>query len=148
MKTADWCGLLFLGLENNGTIVATFSFAWPNNSPQSAFYTDSTVNIYFLRHSSITFDWPWQIKWAKWVNESWVNESMSQTWKNKCFSRNNKIKHYFYFFCLPPSLLLAQGLFLTWNLALGYLLAVPRPCRIAEAKNNCECLGRKCLIPF
>ena len=22
------CGLLFLGLENNGTIVATFSFAW------------------------------------------------------------------------------------------------------------------------
>ena len=22
------CGLLFLGLENNGTIVVTFSFAW------------------------------------------------------------------------------------------------------------------------
>ena len=61
MKTADWCGLLFLGLENNGTIVVMFSFPWPNNSPQSAFYTDRTVNTYFLRHFSITFDWPWQI---------------------------------------------------------------------------------------
>ena len=61
MKTADWCGLLFLGLENNGTIVVMFFFPWPNNSPQSAFYTDRTVNTYFLRHSSITFDWPWQI---------------------------------------------------------------------------------------
>ena len=87
--------------------------------------------------------------WVKWVNESWVmsHESMSQwvnesmrQWvrseKTKGFGRNNKIKHYFYLFCLLPSLLPAQGLFLTWNLALGCLLAVPRPCRIAEAKNK------------
>ena len=30
----------------------------------------------------------------------WVNESMSQIWKNKSFGRNNKIKHYFYLKCL------------------------------------------------
>ena len=75
---------------------------------------------------------------SQWVNESWVmsqwvNESMSQ-WVNesdlkkiKVFGRNNKIKHFFYLFCLLPSLLPAQGLFLTWNLDLGCLLAVPRP---------------------
>ena len=34
------CGLLFLGLENNGTIVVTYSLYGENNSPQSAFYTD------------------------------------------------------------------------------------------------------------
>ena len=64
------------------------------------------------------------------------HESMSQTWKNKSFGKNNKIKRYFYLFSLLPSLLPAQGLFLTWNLALGCLLAVPRPYRIAEAKNK------------
>ena len=51
-------------------------------------------------------------------------ESMSQIWKNGSFGRNNKIKHCFYLFCLPASLLPAQGLFLTWNLDLGCLLAV------------------------
>ena len=39
-------------------------------------------------------------------------------------------------FCLLSSLLPAQGLFLTLNLALSCLLAVPRPCRIAEAKDK------------
>ena len=76
---------------------------------------------------------------SQWVMSQWVNESMCKIWKNKSFSRNNKIKYYFYLFCLLPSLLPAQGLSLTWNLDLdlGCLLAVPRPsCRIAEAKNK------------
>ena len=40
-------------------------------------------------------------------NESVSHESMSQIWKNNIFGRNNKIKHYFYYFvyllhfCLP-----------------------------------------------
>ena len=63
------------------------------------------------------------VLWVKWVNESWVmsHESMSQ-WvrseKNKSFGRNNEIKHYFTLFCLLPSLLPVQGLFLAWNLDL------------------------------
>ena len=42
-------------------------------------------------------------------HESWVNESMSQIWKNKSFGRNNKIKHYFYLICLLASLLPAHA---------------------------------------
>ena len=44
---------------------------------------------------------------SQWVmsHESWVNESMSQIWKNKSFGRNNKIKHYFYLICPLASLL-------------------------------------------
>ena len=34
------CGLLFLGLENNGTIIVPTHLHVENNSPQSAFYTD------------------------------------------------------------------------------------------------------------
>ena len=49
------------------------------------------------------------VLWVKWVNESWVNESMSQIWKNKSFGRNNKIKHYFYLICLLASLLPAHA---------------------------------------
>ena len=39
------------------------------------------------------------------VMSQWVNESMSQIWKNKSFGRNNKIKHYFYLICPLASLL-------------------------------------------
>ena len=72
----------------------------------------------------------WVMSHESWVNDRWVNESDLK------YGRNNKIKHYFYLFRLLPSLLPAQGLFLTWNLHfdLGCLLAVPRPCHIAEAK--------------
>ena len=54
------------------------------------------------------------VLWVKWVNysishESWVNESMSQIWKNKSFGRNNKIKHYFYLICPLASLLPAHA---------------------------------------
>ena len=42
-------------------------------------------------------------------HESWVNESMSQIWKNKSFGRNNKIKHYFYLICPLASLLPAHA---------------------------------------
>ena len=90
----------------------------------------------FLFSSFFLFLFECKVLMSQMSHESWVNESMSQIWKNKSFGRNNKIKHYFYWFCLLPSLLPAQGLFLTWNLALGCLLAVPRPCRIAEAKNK------------
>ena len=55
----------------------------------------------------------------------WVNESMSQIWKNNIFGRNNKIKHYCYYFVyLLHCCLNVQDLFLTWNLNLGCLLAV------------------------
>ena len=55
MQIASYhCGLLFLGLENNVTIVVTYSFARKNNSPQSrsVFYTDRLVK--FLRKRSCT----------------------------------------------------------------------------------------------
>ena len=42
-------------------------------------------------------------------HESWVNESMSQIWKNKSFGRNNKIRLYFYLICLLASLLPAHA---------------------------------------
>ena len=58
-------------------------------------------------------------------NESVSHESMSQIWKNNIFGRNNKIKHYFYYYVyFLHCCLHVQGLFLTWNLNLGCLLAV------------------------
>ena len=71
----------------------------------------------FLFSSFFLFLFECKVLMSQMSHESWVNESMSQIWKNKSFGRNNKIKHYFYWFCLLPSLLPAQGLFLTWNLA-------------------------------
>ena len=62
--------------------------------------------------------------WWKW-RERMFYESMSPIWKNNIFGRNNKIKHYFYYFVyLLHCCLHVQGLFLTWNLNLGCLLAV------------------------
>ena len=46
---------------------------------------------------------------SQWVMSQWVNESVSQIWKNRNFGRNNKIKHYFYLICLLASLLPAHA---------------------------------------
>ena len=67
------------------------------------------------------------VLWVKWVNESWVmSQWVNETdLKNSIFGRNNKIKHYFYYVVyLLHCCLHVQGLFLTWNLSLGCLLAV------------------------
>ena len=67
----------------------------------------------------------WVMSHESWVMSQWVNESMRQIYKNNIFGRNNKIKHYFYYFVyLLHCCLHVQGLFLTWNLSLGCLLAV------------------------
>ena len=63
-------------------------------------------------------------------NESMSHESMSQWVRSEKIKvsvyRNNKIKHYFYlvFVHLLHCCLHMQGVFLTWNLNLGCLLAI------------------------
>ena len=42
-KVRTDCGLLFLGLENNGTIVVRSPLHGENNSPQSAFQTGEKI---------------------------------------------------------------------------------------------------------
>ena len=78
-------------------------------------------------------------QWVMSHDQWWLNESMSQVWKNKSFGRNNKIKHYFYLFCLLASPLPAQGLFLTWNLDLdlGCLLAVSHVALLVKNHHPC-----------
>ena len=59
------CGLTvdYKGLENNGTIVVTFSFAWKQYSLQSAFYVLKPFKILIsLSSMKILF----HVRWYKW----------------------------------------------------------------------------------
>ena len=78
------CGLLFLGLENNGTIIVTFHLHGENNSPQSVFFTDRfsirKLRRYFLSEYVLTgerfclsgwgwnsFNFSWKVNFVKFL---------------------------------------------------------------------------------